>query len=212
MTFRLSAPPGSQGADGIALVFLSEPRMGQGGFGLGYTQQDLRAGDFAVEGESEVRFEQCLRLVDTFQSYDFADDPPVPHVSVHSPPHAHHRYSIACSRAACLPPLSDGREHSLEVVYDGSRRKLQGWLKAAGDAEAYDLWETEIPSPAQGDEAYWHIGVTGSTGGLWQKASGAFDHFTLMADGTARSAESDCRGDQYRGFWDHVTGRYIEDT
>ncbi|KAK1927495.1 hypothetical protein DB88DRAFT_478214 [Papiliotrema laurentii] len=156
MTFRLSAPPGSQGADGIALVFLSEPRMGQGGFGLGYTQQDLRAGDFAVE-------------VDTFQSYDFADDPPVPHVSVHSPPHAHHRYSIACSRAACLPPLSDGREHSLEVVYDGSRRKLQGWLKAAGDAEAYDLWETEIPSPAQGDEAYWHIGVTGSTGGLWQK-------------------------------------------
>ena len=110
------------------------------------------------------------RSVDTFRSYDFAADPITPHISVHSPPHAHHRNSIVCTKPSTLPPLNDGKVYTLELVYQARDRSLTGWIRV--ESEEMVLWRTTIPC---GDKVEsnrsWHVGVTGSTGGLWQKAS-----------------------------------------
>lgn len=50
VTFRLTAPPGSGEADGMAVVFCPEKKSGLGGYGLGYSGLGGQ-GDFAVEGE-----------------------------------------------------------------------------------------------------------------------------------------------------------------
>lgn len=50
MEFRLTAPPGQAGADGIAVFFASEQKQGLGGYGLGYSGIGT-TGDFAVEGQ-----------------------------------------------------------------------------------------------------------------------------------------------------------------
>lgn len=63
LTFRMIAPPNAPGADGMALAFLSEPVLGEGGYGLGYSQRDPRDGDFAVEGKSSP---QCTHFELTF--------------------------------------------------------------------------------------------------------------------------------------------------
>lgn len=52
MDFRLTAPPGSGEADGIAMVFCPEKKLGVGGYGLGYSGLGGQ-GDFAVEGISK---------------------------------------------------------------------------------------------------------------------------------------------------------------
>lgn len=49
MSFRIDAAGG--GADGLALVFTSDRRLGLGGYGLGYSGLG-QVGDFAVEGEA----------------------------------------------------------------------------------------------------------------------------------------------------------------
>jgi hypothetical protein len=56
VTFRITAPPGSGEADGMAVVFSSEKKLGLGGYGLGYSGLGGK-GDFAVE--SEFHFGQC---------------------------------------------------------------------------------------------------------------------------------------------------------
>ena len=50
VSFRLTAPPGSGEADGMAVVFCPERKLGLGGYGLGYTNLGGK-GDFAVESE-----------------------------------------------------------------------------------------------------------------------------------------------------------------
>jgi peptide-N4-(N-acetyl-beta-glucosaminyl)asparagine amidase len=50
LKFRLTAPPGQAGADGMAIFFASEQRVGLGGYGLGYSGVGT-TGDFAVEGQ-----------------------------------------------------------------------------------------------------------------------------------------------------------------
>lgn len=49
VNFRLSAPPGSGEADGIAILFSSEAKLGLGGYGLGYSGVG-GPGDYAIEG------------------------------------------------------------------------------------------------------------------------------------------------------------------
>ena len=51
LAFRMVAPPGSGAADGIAIVFSPEIKLGLSGFGLGYSGLGGK-GDFAVESES----------------------------------------------------------------------------------------------------------------------------------------------------------------
>lgn len=50
VTFKIASPPGAGEADGIAVVFSPERRLGLGGYGLGYSGLGGK-GDFAVEGE-----------------------------------------------------------------------------------------------------------------------------------------------------------------
>ncbi|KAK4684910.1 peptide-N4-(N-acetyl-beta-glucosaminyl)asparagine amidase, partial [Tremellales sp. Uapishka_1] len=146
---------GSGEADGFGVVFSGEKRLGKGGYGLGYTGLG-GDGDFAVE-------------VDTYRSQDTADDPPVPHISVHCPPNAHHHYSIACTPKDSIPYLSDGKVYTLELLYDGSKRGLFVSLKDEGEGEEMRLFQVVVP-PRQRrrEEAEWYIGITGSCGGLWQ--------------------------------------------
>ena len=51
LEFRLTAPYGQAGADGIAVFFASEQKVGLGGYGLGYSGIGT-TGDFAVEGKT----------------------------------------------------------------------------------------------------------------------------------------------------------------
>ena len=51
LQFKLDAPPGAGEADGIAIVFSSEKKLGLGGYGMGYSGLG-GPGDFAVEGEN----------------------------------------------------------------------------------------------------------------------------------------------------------------
>lgn len=116
-----------------------------------------------------------MQPVDTYRTQDHADDPPTPHISVHSPPLAHHTHSIACTRPGQIPFLSDGKNWELELVYDGVKRELSGWLNGRDEAEGdetkdqVELWQVVIPKGGASGE--WYIGVTGSCGGLWQKVS-----------------------------------------
>nr|XP_031862971.1 uncharacterized protein CI109_001446 [Kwoniella shandongensis]KAA5530043.1 hypothetical protein CI109_001446 [Kwoniella shandongensis] len=154
--FRLTSPPGAGEADGMAVVFTSGRGLGLGGYGLGYTGLGAE-GDFAVE-------------VDTYRSQDTASDPPTPHVSVHSPPNAHHSHSIGCTAANSIPFLSDGRIYDLELIYEGrgGSRRLQGYLGLPSDnGKELELVDVKIPEGGARNE--WFVGVTGSCGGLWQK-------------------------------------------
>lgn len=172
LQFRLTAPSGGQGADGIALVFASELRLGVGGFGLGYDGIG-REGDFAVEGELGFVANRGSQAVDTFCSYDHAEDPAVPHISLHSPPKAHHQYSIACTRPGAMPLVNDGRVYTLEAIYDARSRSVSAFLKIPGEGAKLGLWKAPVPPAVQGGQAMpRYVGVTAATGGLWQKVRG----------------------------------------
>ncbi|WVQ74506.1 hypothetical protein IAR50_004107 [Cryptococcus sp. DSM 104548] len=153
--FRLTAPPGAGGADGIAIIFAHEQSIGQGGYGLGYSGAGDE-GDFAVE-------------VDTYRTQDFADDPPTPHISVHSPPIAHHRHSIACTQPGGLPHLSNGEEYTLHIVYAGHTRRLRGYLRIPLSDGGGEIELVDVLIPKASTERDWYAGVTGSCGGLWQR-------------------------------------------
>lgn len=175
--FRMFAPPGAGEADGMAIVFSQDRKLGLGGYGLGYSGLGVK-GDFAVESEYGVYSNGILAdvTVDTYRTEDHAEDPPAPHISVHSPPLAHHRHSIACTRPGQIPLLSDGRIWTLDVIYDGSTRRLVGWLKSKDESSEYGevdeigLWDVVIPV-GDGSAGDWYVGVTGSCGGLWQRVS-----------------------------------------
>ncbi|KIR27981.1 peptide-N4-(N-acetyl-beta-glucosaminyl)asparagine amidase [Cryptococcus deuterogattii LA55] len=158
VTFRLTSPPGAGEADGIGIVFVPKKALGLGGYGLGYSGLGGK-GDFAVE-------------VDTYRTQDYADDPPTPHISVHSPPEAHHLNSIGCTAPGTLPHLSNGKEHRLQILYRGEDRRVRGYLTIPPEAnvkEGTDIEVFNIDIPSANEQNPWFIGVTGSCGGLWQK-------------------------------------------
>ena len=107
--------------------------------------------------------------VDTYRTRDHADDPPTPHISLHSPPDAHHRSSLACTSVGQIPWLSDGRSYTLELIYNSQRRSLQAHLASSHTAEAEEipLWEVKIPFSTTTDP--WYLAMTGACGGLWQR-------------------------------------------
>ncbi|OWT36349.1 peptide-N4-(N-acetyl-beta-glucosaminyl)asparagine amidase [Cryptococcus neoformans Bt1] len=158
VTFRLTSPPGAGEADGMSLVFVPNKALGLGGYGLGYSGLGGK-GDFAVE-------------VDTYRTQDYADDPPTPHISVHSPPEAHHRNSIGCTAPGTLPKLSNGKEHRLQILYRGEDRRVRGYLTILSGGTVKDETDIEVFDvvvPLGDEQKPWFIGVTGSCGGLWQK-------------------------------------------
>ena len=171
VTFRMTAPPGSGEADGMAIVFASDKKLGLGGYGLGYSGLGGQ-GDFAVESGLTACISHVIVLtlnpVDTYRTRDYADDPPTPHISVHSPPDAHHRHSIACTPPDSLPYLSDGVSRVLDLFYDGTSRRLRGFLSGLEQKDDVEIGLFDVVIP-KGGQHNWHVGVTGSCGGLWQK-------------------------------------------
>ncbi len=131
-------------------------------------------------------------VVDTYRTQDFADDPPTPHISVHSPPDAHHRHSIACTPPHSIPHFSNGRSYTLDLLYEGSSRRLRGFLLCPGEGEDVEsemsLFDVIIPV---GEGEDWYIGVTGSCGGLWQKVGLLIGFADLLTSIPARSFEMD---------------------
>jgi peptide-N4-(N-acetyl-beta-glucosaminyl)asparagine amidase len=109
-----------------------------------------------------------IPVVDTYRTQDHANDPPTPHISLHSPPHAHHRYSKACTPPDSIPYLSDGKVNTLEMYYLAKDRRVVVFLSA--DAGKVDLGLFEVVVPV-GNGGEWYLGVTGACGGLWQKVS-----------------------------------------
>lgn len=156
ISFALHAPDGAGEADGIAIVFSNERKLGDGGSGIGYSGIGDK-GDFAVE-------------VDTYRAQDRTDDPPTPHISVHSPPNAHHRHSLSCTAAGDLPYLSDGAAYTLELLFNGSTRALAGYFRPQGGPQSLEIQvcNVKIPKP-DGPAQDWYMGITGSCGGLWQE-------------------------------------------
>ncbi|KIR32672.1 peptide-N4-(N-acetyl-beta-glucosaminyl)asparagine amidase [Cryptococcus deuterogattii MMRL2647] len=181
VTFRLTSPPGAGEADGIGIVFVPKKALGLGGYGLGYSGLGGK-GDFAVE-------------VDTYRTQDYADDPPTPHISVHSPPEAHHLNSIGCTAPGTLPHLSNGKEHRLQILYRGEDRRVRGYLTIPPEAnvkEGTDIEAFNIDIPSANEQNPWFIGVTGSCGGLWQKQEIVNWSLQLVTldDGQTRSQKS----------------------
>lgn len=127
----------------------------------------------------------------------------MPHISVHSPPNAHHRYSITCTRPGTLPTLNDGQVLTLKLLFDARTRRLWGWLVLEDDTELC-LWQTTIPNRDVNidgpdgdtaantgeDERVWHVGITGATGGLYQTASSKMIQVLVdIADASARGMD-----------------------
>ncbi len=75
---------------------------------------------------------------------------------------------------------------NLEVIYNGKSRLLQGWLRKEGEDEI-TLWEIKIPQGSPEEALAWYVGVTGATGGLWQKVSASA--VKAPADNVARGLE-----------------------
>jgi hypothetical protein len=103
----------------------------------------------------------CQRPVDTYRTQDHADDPPTPHISLHSPPNAHHRFSLGCVKPSHLPPIVDGATYDLVSVYDGASSRVRVSLNGI------DLIDVAVPR-GTGD---WYMGVTAACGGLYQTVS-----------------------------------------
>ena len=149
------------GADGFAFVLHSAPSgietLGRGGCDLGYG--GLPA-SIAVE-------------IDTYRSEDRCNDPPTPHISVHSRGlegnDAHHRSSLWCTRPGALPDFGDGRTYRLRLEFTQEARQLRIWFTdSEDDFEELTTEAVHLPD-CLGSQRY--MGWTASTGGLHQAHS-----------------------------------------
>ena len=150
----------NNGADGLAFVLHSAPSgeatLGRGGCDLGYGGIPA---SIAVE-------------VDTYRSQDRCNDPPTPHISIHTRGlegnEAHHRSSLWCTKPGTLPDLADGREYRIKLEFTQDVRNLRIWFTDTREGEDYEeLTDEPVQLPeCLGEQRY--IGWTASTGGLHQ--------------------------------------------
>lgn len=110
--------------------------------------------------------------LDTYRSQDRCDDPPVPHVSIHSRGtagnEAHHRSSLWCTRPGALPELADGSTYTLKLEFSDGARKLRIWFTDSKDGEGFEELTdgaVSLPDCLSGRR---YVGWTASTGGLHQ--------------------------------------------
>lgn len=151
-----------EGADGMAIVFHSDPRgssaIGRGGCDLGYGG-----------------LEDCLAVeIDTYRSVDRCADPPTPHISVHTggirPVSAHHRDSLWCSKPGGLPDLDSGQLHTLRIELSRPRKELRIFFTDGAEQDDFvEISNGPIDLSALPNEPYKFIGWTAATGGLHQR-------------------------------------------
>ena len=145
----------------MALVLHADPRgvqaLGDGGCDLGYG--GIR-NCFAVE-------------IDTYESSDRCDDPPTPHISVHTAGTdavtAHHRHSLWCTKPGTLPDLDDGGEYSIRLEVSQSQKYLRIFFNDNLENDFVELTTEPIDIGSTlgfGDKC---LGWTAATGGLHQE-------------------------------------------
>lgn len=155
-SFRITG----HGADGMACVLHSAAAgvkaLGTGGCELGYGGIPHSV---AIE-------------IDTYRTQDFCDDPPTPHISVHtvgaSPNSAHHKHSLWCSPPGSMPPFNDGQVYSIKLEISAIR-SVSVWLTDSISSSREDwVCLTQDPIALPGLENFQYIGWTAATGGLHQ--------------------------------------------
>lgn len=123
--------------------------------------------------------------VDTYRSRDHADDPPTPHVSLHSPLRAHHGYSLACSKVGSVPVLCGS---SVD-------------FKATGEGERVEGWELEVIYDANRRRVWAGLSRNGNDVGLAGPGSGkdGIDTAEKVEGGVDSVLEEECKR---RGLWE----------
>lgn len=148
------------GADGMAIVFHSDTRglkaLGQGGCDMGY-------GGLL----------DCLAIeLDTYRSVDRCDDPPTPHISIHTgrsrEVSAHHKASLWCSKQGAIPNIDDGRQYRLRAELSQNRKELRIFLDDSADGHFVELTDQPVKLSSLPDTGYRFVGWTAATGGLHQ--------------------------------------------
>lgn len=112
-------------------------------------------------------------MVDITHRVDRCNDPPTPHISLHSPPKSHHRYCIAVTPPFSLPDLSDGETRTLRIAINTESETVQAELIIPGEMEeVLPLWEAKLPgSGKMAGSSKRLLGLTASTGGIAQAVS-----------------------------------------
>jgi peptide-N4-(N-acetyl-beta-glucosaminyl)asparagine amidase len=219
MTFRITKAAGQdQGADGMAFVCLSQSEqtpkptvLGEGGAGLGYDGLGEER-DWAVEIDTYQTYAVSFypfcnhALISTLSasiSVDRCNDPPAPHISLHSPPKSHHRYCVAVTPPQTLPDVSDGLERTLRIFANAQTGTIQAVLlfTEAGKDEVVPLWEAKLPAGATSIESSTRLlGLTAATGGIAQAVSRCYQY------GYHRSNETEITPSQHEvlrfDIWD----------
>lgn len=143
------------GADGMAVVLHSglPTALGRGGCDLGY-------GGIANSVALEI---------DTYRSQDRCDDPPTPHLSIHSrgkqPNEARHRSSLWCS--SDIPDVADGRLYSVRLEV-ADLKEMRVYLSDSKEDDFLQLGRVDIPD-FKGEDGSLCLSFTASTGGLAQE-------------------------------------------
>lgn len=158
-TFTISHQ-GGEGADGMAIVLHSDPAgvkaVGRGGCDLGYGG-----------------LKNCLAIeLDTYRSVDRCDDPPTPHVSVHTAGSgavsAHHQNSLWCSKPGTLPALDDGRPYTVRIEVSLPRQELRIFLNDRTERDFVEVTNGPLRLLTVPEGGYKCFGWTAATGGLHQ--------------------------------------------
>lgn len=112
-------------------------------------------------------------MVDITCRVDRCNDPPTPHISLHSPPKSHHRHCIAVTPPFSLPDLSDGETRALRIAINTESETVQAELIIPGEMEeVLPLWEAKLPgSGKMAGSSKRLLGLTASTGGIAQAVS-----------------------------------------
>jgi peptide-N4-(N-acetyl-beta-glucosaminyl)asparagine amidase len=114
------------------------------------------------------------------QSQDSCADPPTPHISLHSPPNPHHRFSLACTQQDSIPDITDASWRTLKIQYDSSDSSVVAWLSDDEDSTVTSrttpnaafvlLWQAKLPT-SSGRTLSYRLGITAATGGFAQAVS-----------------------------------------
>lgn len=151
---------GSEGADGMAIVLHSDPTgvsaLGAGGCDLGYGG-----------------LKDCLAIeVDTYRSVDRCDDPPTPHISVHTAASqavsAHHRFSLWCSKSGSIPNVDNGQQYTLRIELSHISNELRIFFNDSTEGDFVELTDQPVIISSMPEQGYKVFGWTAATGGLHQ--------------------------------------------
>lgn len=107
-----------------------------------------RGGDCTIT----LEYEGWLILSSTAaNSRDHANDPPTPHISLHSPPLAHHSHSLCCTPPDSIPQLSDGVARKLRVEVCFKKGEVRCWFSVGARDDTFQASDTGMEGTSSSD-------------------------------------------------------------